>query len=560
MRHLLYIPLLALAACGGPRVAVSRPAIAVDSTVRLAADVILPAERPTAGVPTILLQTRYWRSFRMRGGGGPALPQGPREPIVARLIEAGFGVVITDVRGTGASDGAWERPWSPHEVRDMRAVIDWIVAQPWSNGAVGATGVSYEGTTALLAASSHHPALKSVLARQIEWQLADETLAPGSVRNVLFPDVWGRTVDALDRGRYPDMFPRLGKLLIAGVALRDDDPDGAQQTAREAARASSDIAARARSVYTGRDAFGENGPPVDSIGPAAYAGALRTSPTILALWGSWWDGGTADAVLRADSTLTLEQAVIGGWTHEGDASASPLPRRTRDASIVHLDSVVQFFRRTVRDVPQRPDTATRVRWYEAGSDVWRSAVSWPRTFPRAWTLHTLPTTAPHDTSHTFVARGTATTGRNTRWTTGLARPVDITDRASARGLRSYVLAPLDSTLHVFGAGTFTCAMTANVPEATLHVYVESVSPDGQVRLLTEGMHRVRQDSAMHSVRGTVTVRIRPVAFALPAGWRLRVSLAGEDHPTFERVPARGDVTWRVEATRCSLTLPVYSPT
>jgi uncharacterized protein len=562
MRYVLYylVLALALAACGTPRVAVSRPAIAVDSAVQLAADVILPTDRPTGGVPTILLQTRYWRSFRMRGGGGPALPQGPREPIVARLIEAGFGVVITDVRGTGASDGRWERPWSPAEVRDMRAVLDWIVAQPWSNGTVGATGVSYEGTTALLAAASHHPALKSVLARQIEWQLADETLAPGGVRNALFPEVWGRTVDALDHGRYPDMFPRLGKLLISGVARRDDDPDGKQQSAREAARASSDIAARARTVYSGADAFGRDGPPVDSIGPVAYADALRTSPTILALWGSWWDGGTADAVLRADSSIRLAYAVIGGWTHEGDDSATPLPRRTRDASIVHLDSVVQFFRRTVRDVPQPPDATSRVRWYEAGSDTWRSAASWPRTTSRLWTLHEAPPTALLDTLHTFLARGQATTGRNTRWTTGLARPVEITERASARDLRSYTLLPLADTLHVFGAGALTCAMTASVPDATLHVYIESVDTDGRVRLLTEGMTRVRRDTAWHDTHDLVTVRIRPVAFALPTGWRLRVSLAGEDRPTFERIPATGDVTWRLHPTRCTLTLPVYTPT
>jgi uncharacterized protein len=328
MRYLIYISLGLVTACGGPPVLVTRPAIPVAPDIRLAADVVLPEARPADGVPTVLIQTRYWRSFRMRGGGGPTIPQGPREAIVARLVRAGFAVVITDVRGTGASDGVWRWPWSTDEVRDMRTVLDWIVAQPWSNGAVGATGVSYEGTTALLTATHAHPALKAVLARQIEWQLVDETLAPGGVRNALFADVWGDAVDALDHGRYPAMFPRVAKLFITGVARRDDDPSGDAQRARESARASSDIAVRARGVRAGTDRFGADAPSTDSLGPAGHAAALSRTHAVVSLWGSWWDGATADAVFRADSVMPIANAVIGGWTHEGDRNASPLRRAT----------------------------------------------------------------------------------------------------------------------------------------------------------------------------------------------------------------------------------------
>ncbi len=555
MRHVINLLLFTLAACAAPRASLSRPSIPVDSSVQLAADVVLPLNRPSGGVPTILIQTRYWRSFRLIGGGGPVPPQGPREPIVDRLVAAGFGVVITDVRGTGASDGSWRWPWSTAEVRDMRAVIDWIVAQPWSNGTVGATGVSYEGTTALLTAAVRHPALKAVLARQIEWELADETLAPGGVRNALFPEVWGRTVDALDHGRYPEVFPRFGKFFIRGVARRGDDRDGTMQAQRERARASSDISERVRHVYAGRDPFGANGPPVDSIGPAGHATALGATRAVVAIWGSWWDGGTADAVFRADSVMPLAQAVIGGWTHEGDRSASPLPQRGNVQHTVDLESVVAFFQRTVREDAAPLDSTQRVRWYTAGSGQWRTASTWPSTTPRAWSMREANTPTRAGAIDTWIAHGKATTGTNTRWTTGLVRPVDVRERASATGVFTYVLPPLVDSLHVFGAGAFTCAMHADVPEATLHVYVESVDPSGRVRLLTEGMQRVVRKLGPVPPEESVTIRIRPVAFALPPQWRLRVALAGEDVPTFERVPASGDVTWRVDPSRCVLTLP-----
>lgn len=582
MRLIIYSSLLLLSACRGPQAVVSRPAIPVSANVRLAADVVLPATMPVGGrVPTILIQTRYWRSFRMRGGGGPAIPQGPREAIVARLVRAGFAVVITDVRGTGASDGVWRWPWSHDEVHDTRVVLDWIVAQPWSNGAVGATGVSYEGTMALLAASLAHPSLKAVLARQVEWQLVDETLAPDGVRNALFSSVWGDAVDALDHGRYPDMFPRLGKLLITGVARRDEDPRGVAQQAREAARARSDVAERAQRVRTGRDRFGVDAPPTDSLGPAGHAAALAQTRAVVAIWGSWWDGATADAVFRAESAMPIAQAVIGGWTHDGDRNASPLRRRHSAQPTVHLDSVVAFFTRTVRETPpvpdatqretpvashgrQRemspfPDSTQRVRWYVAGSERWRSAARWPRTVDRSWMLVDSSIAAPHDSMLAWRSTVRASTGRNNRWTTGLVRPVDAANRAKARGLHSVLLPTLTEPLRVFGAGTFTCAIASDQREATLHVYVESVDAAGRVRLLSEGMQRVTGDSTGPSRAGAplrpVSIRIRPVAFELPAGWRLRMSLASEDEPTFERVPAAGDVAWRLDTRACTLTLP-----
>jgi len=47
----------------------------------------------------------------------------------------------------------------PEETADSVEVIDWIVQQGWSNGKVGTWGISYEGTAALMSATSGHPAL-----------------------------------------------------------------------------------------------------------------------------------------------------------------------------------------------------------------------------------------------------------------------------------------------------------------------------------------------------------------------------------------------------------------
>ena len=56
-------------------------------------------------------------------------------------------VLERDEIGSGASFGNRPCPWSEDEVADGADIVDWIIRRPWSNGRVGATGISYDGTT-----------------------------------------------------------------------------------------------------------------------------------------------------------------------------------------------------------------------------------------------------------------------------------------------------------------------------------------------------------------------------------------------------------------------------
>ncbi len=57
-------------------------------------------------------------------------------------IEQGYAYVHMDVRGTGFSEGEY-RFLDRKEQHDLYDVIEWIAAQPWSNGKVGGIGQSY---------------------------------------------------------------------------------------------------------------------------------------------------------------------------------------------------------------------------------------------------------------------------------------------------------------------------------------------------------------------------------------------------------------------------------
>ena len=117
--------------------------------VKIAADIYLPAAAGSVGagsippvpippLPTILHQTRYRRGLQFKDSTREA-NAGPTAGLMP-FLQAGYAVVITDVRGTGGSFGSRVTEFSPAEVRDGWDVLDWIVAQSWSDGKVGSGG------------------------------------------------------------------------------------------------------------------------------------------------------------------------------------------------------------------------------------------------------------------------------------------------------------------------------------------------------------------------------------------------------------------------------------
>jgi predicted acyl esterase len=77
---------------------------------------------------------------------------------------AGFALVVVDARGTGASFGSRTMELGPREIADYGELIDWMAAQPWSNGRVGLFGASYDGQAAELVAGLGNPHVTAVAA------------------------------------------------------------------------------------------------------------------------------------------------------------------------------------------------------------------------------------------------------------------------------------------------------------------------------------------------------------------------------------------------------------
>jgi uncharacterized protein len=120
--------------------------VTTPESVTLSAAVIRP--RAARGpLPTVLRYTIYTDTIRNL--------QSARE-----AAARGYVSVVADARGKRSST-ATIRPYET-EVRDVRAVIDWISRQPWSDGRVAMYGGSYDGFAAWAATKNLHPALRTI--------------------------------------------------------------------------------------------------------------------------------------------------------------------------------------------------------------------------------------------------------------------------------------------------------------------------------------------------------------------------------------------------------------
>jgi len=123
-------------------------AIPMRDGVVLRADVYRPADSHGLELPTVLVRTTYDKSA----------PEPDIRP--ASFVERGYAVVVQDIRGRYASESTFYH--GTFEVDDGSDTLDWIAAQPWSNGRVGMTGISYLAGVQCAAACSGNPHLSSI--------------------------------------------------------------------------------------------------------------------------------------------------------------------------------------------------------------------------------------------------------------------------------------------------------------------------------------------------------------------------------------------------------------
>jgi predicted acyl esterase len=82
-----------------------------------------------------------------------------------KWVPDGYVCVRVDSRGAGRSPGVLD-PWSPRETQDFYECIEWAGTQPWSNGKVGLSGISYYAMNQWQVAALQPPHLTAMLVQE----------------------------------------------------------------------------------------------------------------------------------------------------------------------------------------------------------------------------------------------------------------------------------------------------------------------------------------------------------------------------------------------------------
>lgn len=552
--------------------------------VKLALDVVRPADKDAdTKCDTILIMTRYWRGTKGQ----------PSNKYADLFVPHGYAVVVGDVRGTGASFGQWPHHRARDETLDFTEVLDWIAVQPWSTGSVVGYGLSYTANTSDWMAERNHPALKGIIPRFADYDPYEDLYFPGGVPNAYMGRNWGTSVKAMDRNVLldengePEPSPGVRPVGPGGeadlaAALRDHESvpsvwEGLQQVTFKDDQPSSwgGDSFRDWSIQEVSDQVDRAGIPIQN-------------------WAGWFDAGTAQgAVRRFLRQSNPMNVIIGPWEHGAYYPYDPL--RAPDEAILPTTPTQEAndirFAAACFNGQAGGEKGKILHYYTLGEGAWKSTRSWPPPATRrrwymasGFRLSSSPDETGFDSLEVDPAAGDVPSNR---WATNNgAGKVDYGDRRQFDAVRlAYTSEPLTRDIEITGHPVVHLSITSTREDGNFFAYLEAVTPDGVSRYLTEGqlraLHRkVWTDSPFSALGpqhsylkrdaepltpGTpaiLTFTLHPISARLPAGYRLRVCLAGSDATTFANVPADGappSLQFHRGPTGCNIDLPIIEP-
>lgn len=538
--------------------------------VRIAVDYFIPTAGGTEAsepLPTVLHYTRYTRAFLIEDENGEQqlLATGETDPVLQHMLHRGYTVAVADARGTGASFGVHNGAFSIEETADSFHIVEWIAAQPWSDGNVGMHGRSYPGMTQYQAATQAPPALKAIFAEMAGPTPYDFVFRGGTYKNE-FIDTWGSGTRQADLSTAP--------------APVDEDPDGAM---RDEA-----VAEHAANLWA-QDLVGAEGASLRDwtySTEAAYADwnttgtiddleAIDASGIAIYHLVGWYDIYTSQQpMLYASLEAAPQKMMIGPWVHSGgyggavhkaeflrwyDYWLNGLDNGVMDEPPVHY--YVMEGNHTLPDDPAVEAGPDEERSEDGstwiGTDVWPPAGLIARRFELA-AAGLLAETAGDPGQDSYTVDYTSAMGSFSRWMNGHGsrrqdRPgTTFFDERSAENAKAltYTTEPMAEAMTVVGYPVLQLHVSSTHDDGDFFVYLEEVDAGGRSHYVTEGALRASyravgeapwEDFGLPFHRGNaedlaplpdegagLLIDLMGTAATIDAGHRLRLTIAGAD--------------------------------
>jgi putative CocE/NonD family hydrolase len=286
------------------------------------------------------------------------------------------------------------------------------------------------------------------------------------------------------------------------------------------------------------------------------------------LIGAWRDI-FPEAMVRAYERIPAPRRLLmGPWMHE-------MPDLARESRVDYLAEMIRWWDRWLRGIDNGVTADPPVTIFVQGAG-WRNEAAWPPARTEDQVVHLVGADAPgglsttpgtdHETSYRADPTVGVSAGLWDPTGTGLGAPQD----QGPDDLRSITFTgdPLAADLEITGS-----------PHALLHVALDEgtdvnlvvklcdVAPDGRSSLITtgwlKGSHRNGHDRIEPFPTGEVVecrVALWATSYRVPAGHRLRVSVACADFPRIWPTPTNPLIRLATgRATPSSVSLPTVPP-
>ncbi len=553
------------------------PVTMSDGTV-IRVDVHFPTDPATGEAaagpfPVLLTQTPYGKTISayFESLAGAASPY---------LIQRGYIHVVSDVRGTGGSQGTWG-PLDPIQARDGAELVEWAAKLPHSNGRVGTVGPSYLGLIQLMTASAVGPdsPLKAIFPIVVGSDLYRDVIFQGGILAAEFNAWYVPLMVAATMGN-PVLEHR-----SSPEALPKSELDHAQKLMTFDAWIARQIALGEDEAYR-EDYWKERSPSamvpkiVANGIPAFVVGGwndlfVRGTPLLYSGFQNAYHGRPVDAPMTAEQPVTPRyQTLMGPWYH------------TQYGAGMDLDALVlRWFDTWLKDAPTGMAEETKpFHTIEMGGDRWVDLARYPFENANPTTLYlneggelspVPPGSAAGSDTIVFTGVSNVCTHSTHQWGAGAIAAVSAVSTpcseqevvpAVGPGALTYTTPALTEPTVIAGPIGATLFATSTRPDTELIVTLSDVAPNGRARTITSGAllgsfraldasrtwttpngkplvpwHPYTRASSQPVPVGEVTrydIEVFPTFTRLEAGHQLRMTITTSETPHLLPMPAQ----------------------
>jgi uncharacterized protein len=506
--------------------------------ITLAADVVLPRERPA---PAVVLRTPYGRSSERQSARAEAFARG------------GYAYVSVDVRGRGDSDGAFV-PYR-NDGPDGADVIDWVAAQDWCDGKVATHGGSYPGRIQFQTALHRPAALKAMVCLVtpsdpfVEWP----TGVPDPMHLHWFRMTDGRAVQYTGDTDWMSVYAH------RPLATMDEAAGFVSANWREEVR------------HNTLDEWWE---------PVRYQHRIGELDLPVLHISGWYDdeeiGTPANFAAMTAAGRAGQRLLMGPWGHAVNTTRKLGEVDFGPDAVIDLDAyMLAFLDEHVRGIAPKQAPAP-VRIFVMGAGQWRDETAWPPAGAGTHVFHLASDGHANSRFGDGRLQSEPVTAEQApdQWQHDPDRPVPfITGEGSGQiggpddylGVESrgdvlvYSTEPLAEPVELIGPVTLVAHVATSAADTDITAKLIDVHPSGFAQRLCDGMVRLRYRNGFDRAEPVTPGEIYEVRIALwdtcvrlEAGHRIRVEVASSAFPKFDvNLGTGGDMITETEGVQAT---------